>query len=61
MHKRYLRIDFEYDMDTNPIRMGSYIILENIQRILKEDMPYVKVIFTRDSSNQEDLNKDRKL
>lgn len=61
MHKRYLRIDFEYDMDTNPIRMGSYIILENIQRILKEDMPYVKVIFTRDSSNQEDLNKDRKI
>jgi hypothetical protein len=56
MHKRYLRIDLEYDMDINPIRMHSFVILDNIKRVLQEDMPYVKVIFTRDSPSIEKLD-----
>jgi len=61
MHKRYLRIDFEYDMDINPILLQSYVILNNVKKIINENMPHVKVIFTRDSPTEEDLNKDRKL
>lgn len=56
MNKRYLRIDLEYDMDFNASRLYSYIILENINRILREDMPYVKVLFTRDTSDRDKLS-----
>lgn len=56
-HKRYLRIDIEYDMDINPIRLHSFVILDNIKRIIAEDMPYIKIIFTRDSFSWAALNK----
>lgn len=56
MHKRYLRIDLEYDMDINPIRLHSFAILDNIKRIVQEDMPYVKVIFSRDTGTIEGLD-----
>lgn len=55
-HKRYLRIDLEYDMDINPIRLQSYVILDNIKQVLAEDMPYVKVLFTRDSPTRDGLD-----
>lgn len=57
MHKRYLRIDLEYDMDINPIRMHSFVIMDNIRRIISEDMPYVKVLYSRDSPTREDLDR----
>lgn len=57
MHKRYLRIDLEYDMDVNPLRMEGFVIVENIKRILNEDMPYVKVIRMRDSPDLDKLDK----
>lgn len=53
MSKRYLRLDIEYESDS------SYIILpvsDNIKRILKEDMPYCKIRFSRDTPFIEDLN-----
>jgi len=55
MHKRYLRIDLEYDMDVNLLRLHSFQIIDNIKRILREDMPYTKVLFTRDSPTREGL------
>ncbi len=48
MTKRFIRIDLEYDLDLNPIRMHSFVIMDNIKRVLKEDMPYVKILFSRD-------------
>lgn len=57
MHKRYVRIDLEYDMDVNPLRRHSFAVLDNLKRILEEDMPYVKVIFSRDSPELEGLDK----
>lgn len=57
MHKRYVRIDLEYDMDRNPLRMHSFAVLDNLKRILEEDMPYVKVIFSRDSPTVEHLDR----
>lgn len=51
--KRYLRLDMEYDFDP-PLRL--YMVADNIQRILSEDMPYVKVIFTRDTSDKDNLD-----
>lgn len=59
MTKRYLRIDIEYDMDINPLRLHSYDITDNIKRILREDMPYCKVVFTRDSPNEKGLDNPR--
>jgi hypothetical protein len=56
MHKRFLRIDLEYDMDVNPLRLHSYVILENLSRIIREDMPYVRVIFSRDTRTREGLD-----
>lgn len=57
MHKRFIRIDIEYDMDINPLRLHSFVILDNLKRILEEDMPYAKVIFTRDSPDIKGLDK----
>jgi len=56
MTKRYIRIDLEYDMDINSIRLHSFAIIDNIKRVLQEDMPYVKVLFSRDSPTREHLN-----
>jgi hypothetical protein len=52
MSKRYLRLDIEYEFSG----MALYMPAENIKRILAEDMPYAKVIFSRDTSVREDLN-----
>jgi hypothetical protein len=57
MHKRYLRIDLEYDMDINPIRLQSYAILNNLRRILEEDMPYLKILSMKDAPTREALDK----
>jgi len=56
MTKRFIRIDMEYDMDINPLRLHSFAITDNIKRILAEDMPYVKIISVRDCPNKEGLN-----
>jgi hypothetical protein len=55
MDKRYIRIDIEYV----PSNLTSFVVA-NIKRILSEDMPYCKVIFTRDTPNKEELNKEVK-
>ena len=56
MKKRYLRLDIEYDFDSaSMIRMVS----NNIARILAEDMPYCKIIFSRDTSIRDDLDEER--
>jgi hypothetical protein len=59
VHKRYLRVDLEYDMDANPLRLHSYVVLESLGRILREDMPYVRVVFTRDAPTREALDEGR--
>jgi len=61
MHKRYLRIDLEYDMDINPLRLQSYVIVDNLRRILAEDMPYVKVIRTLDSPELGNLDESSRI
>lgn len=53
--KRYIRIDIEYECDKTTY---SWDIRENIGRILKEDMPYCKILFSRDSLTREDLNRE---
>lgn len=53
---RYVRIDLEYDEQTNPLRTHSFAIMDNIKRILREDMPYVRVIFSRDAPNVNELD-----
>ena len=57
MHKRFIRIDLEYDMDINPLRLHSFLVIDNLKRILQEDIPYVRYIFSRDSPDREGLNK----
>lgn len=52
MSKRYLRLDIEYEFNG----MAIYMLGDNIKRILAEDIPYAKVIFSRDTSKQEDLD-----
>jgi len=52
MSKRYIRLDIEYEFND----MGLHMLADNIKRILAEDMPYAKVIFSRDTSNREALN-----
>lgn len=59
MHKRFIRIDLEYDMDVNPLRLHSFTIIDNIKQVLAEDMPYVKILFTRDSPRVEGLDEPR--
>lgn len=56
MHKRFVRIDLEYDMDANPLRLHSFVILDNIKRILEEDIPYMKILFSRDSPTADGLD-----
>lgn len=53
MKKRYLRLDIEYEMDYN----SFYMLSDNIRRILSEDMPYAKIIFSRDTPVRDDLDK----
>ncbi len=55
MNKRYLRLDIEYDFDASTLRMTK----DNIERILAEDMPYCRIIFSRDTSVKDDLDKER--
>lgn len=55
MSKRYLRLDIEYEFNG----MRIYMLGDNIQRILAEDMPYAKVIFSRDTSNKEALDEPK--
>lgn len=52
MKKRYLRLDIEYDADAKSVN-------SNIQRILAEDMPYCKVLFTRDTPTRDELDEER--
>jgi len=52
--RRYIRIDMEYNMDINSFRL--FAITDNIKRILAEDMPYVKILFVRDSPDLEGLD-----
>ena len=52
MTKRYLRLDIEYEFSGNSLWMFG----DNIKRILAEDMPYAKVIFSRDTSKKEELD-----
>lgn len=54
--KRYIRIDIEYDTNESGRLTHSFSITDNIRRILAEDMPYCKVIFTRDAPNRDDLD-----
>jgi len=44
----------EYNMDINSFRL--FAITDNIKRILAEDMPYVKILFVRDSPDLEGLD-----
>lgn len=53
--KRYIRLDIEYDFNDSAL----YMVSHNIERILLEDMPYCKIIFSRDTSNRDDLDKER--
>ena len=53
MRKRYLRLDIEYDMDEASM---IFMTRDNIQRILAEDMPYCKVIFSRDTPERDRLD-----
>lgn len=54
--KRFIRIDLEYNSDKDPLNDHSFAITDNIKRILREDMPYVRIIFSRNSSNIEELD-----
>ena len=56
MNKRYIRIDIEYQVD-DTFSQTSWTTVENIKRTIKEDMPYVKVLHTRDSPNLSDLDR----
>jgi len=56
MKKRYLRLDIEYDFDSASM---IYMTKDNIKRILDEDMPYCKIIFSRDTSKRDDLDESR--
>lgn len=47
--KRYIRIDLEYE-STEQGTIWQHI--DNIKRILREDMPYLKIINTRDSPDR---------
>lgn len=53
--KRFLRIDIEYDTDVSE----ALRVTSNIRQILREDMPYVKVLFTRDTPTRDELDKER--
>lgn len=53
--KRYLRLDIEYDFDGMRLRMAK----DNIERILAEDMPYARILFSRDSSDRDALDNER--
>lgn len=55
MSKRYLRLDIEYEFNG----MNLYMLGDNIRRILAEDMPYVKVIFSRDTADKNFLDEPR--
>lgn len=59
MNMRYIRIDIEYEPSKTPFPRESFAITDNIRRIIKEDMPYCKIVFTRDSPNEEELNRPR--
>lgn len=60
MHRRYLRIDIEYDMDADTGRLYSYIIIENIKHLLtKDSLASCKIVFTRDSPTDLGLDESR--
>lgn len=54
MTKRFIRVDLEYEYDSDGI--FSWTMMDNIKRAIREDMPYVKVLFCRDSPSYEGLN-----
>lgn len=54
--KRYIRIDFEYDLNPSNYISHSYAVMDNIELSLKEDMPYIKVIFKRSCPTIEGLD-----
>ena len=53
MTKRYLRLDIEYEFTG----MNLFMLKDNIARILAEDIPYARIIFSRDTPNQTELDK----
>lgn len=56
MHKRFIRVDIEYDMDVNPVRLHSFAVIDSIKRAI-EVLPSTKVLFSRDSPDREALDK----
>lgn len=54
--KRYLRLDIEYEFDD---ASALYMVGDNIKRVLEEDMPYVKIVFSRDSPRVEELDRPK--
>lgn len=50
--KRYIRIDLEYESDS----LASFTTMDNLKRIIQEDMPYAKVIFSRDTPDKDRLD-----
>lgn len=56
MGKRYVRLDIEYDTESgSPLWLPEH----NIARILAEDMPYCRIIFSRSTAVREDLDRAR--
>lgn len=52
--KRYLRLDIEYDYEEG--RGTTWLMMDNLKRVIQEDMPYVKVVFSRDTPTKEGLD-----
>lgn len=49
MRIRHLRIDVEYDVDANPLRLYSYRVVEVVNAALRAEAPAARVVFTRDA------------
>lgn len=59
MTKRFVRIDIEYD---DPFSTGMIShVASNIRQIISKDMPYARIIFTRDTPKLEELNDSNRL
>ena len=56
MPKSYIRFNIEFDSNS-PIAYETILsVKDNIQRILNEDMPYLKIVFIRTASKEEQLD-----
>jgi len=52
--KRYIRIDLEYESDNTATH--SNIVVNNIKKLIHEDMPYIKVLFIRNAPTRDILD-----